>query len=144
MGNARKKVQVWIVAADGRVLLLRTNAARSLFWQPVTGSVDPGESFEQAAAREAHEETKLEGLSAPTFLDYEFEFESFGATHHEKVFFVRAARDSAECKVQLDPNEHSDSKWVGADEALTLLRFESNREALRRLTASLKPSIIGA
>ncbi len=144
MGEIRRKVQVWVVSADGLILLLCTNASRHSFWQPVTGSVEAGEDFPAAATREAFEETRLPRLSAPVSLDYEFQFESHGTRNHEKVFYVLTPEIAGECKVHLDPNEHSQMKWVGAREAATLLKFESNREALRRLTASSIASIIRA
>ncbi|HRK03098.1 MAG TPA: NUDIX domain-containing protein, partial [Oligoflexia bacterium] len=46
-----RKVQCWILSRSGRCLLLLTNKRRGEFWQPVTGTVEDGESFEQAALR---------------------------------------------------------------------------------------------
>ena len=58
----KRKVQVVIFREDNEdvleFLLLKTNERRGLFWQNVTGSVDNGESYNDAAFREVAEETR--------------------------------------------------------------------------------------
>jgi 8-oxo-dGTP pyrophosphatase MutT (NUDIX family) len=142
MVELRRKVQVWVVSKDLHVLILKTNAGRGAFWQPVTGSLEHGETYEAGAAREAFEETGLREVTPPEFLNYEFQFENEFGTHFEKVFFIRTAQDASDCKVRLDPNEHSHFLWAPFDKVLTLLHFESNREAFKLLTGRLNASII--
>jgi 8-oxo-dGTP diphosphatase len=49
-----------IIVNDGRVLLVRRRVAEGeLSWQFPAGEVEPGEAPEDAAVREAHEETTL-------------------------------------------------------------------------------------
>lgn len=60
----RVAVRLLPVAPDGRVLLLQgQDPARpgDLHWVSVGGAVDAGESHEQAAVRELHEETGIVG-----------------------------------------------------------------------------------
>jgi 8-oxo-dGTP pyrophosphatase MutT (NUDIX family) len=125
------KVQVWIHCAD-RVLILRTHARRGGFWQPVTGSVDPGEPLEGAALREACEETGLEFLEAPRPLGFSFRFTSRFGPAEEHVFTLVAPESPTRSwpEVRTDPSEHDEARWVLPDEALGLMRFESNRKAL--------------
>ena len=60
----RVAVRLLPVSPDGRVLLLQgQDPARpgDLHWVSVGGAVDPGETHEQAAIRELHEETGIVG-----------------------------------------------------------------------------------
>lgn len=138
------KVQVWVrhgASTHPLWLLLQCNPARGGFWQPITGHVESGESLEAAALRELSEETGLAPASPPTQIGYTFKFPNRWA---------KTASDPAECEehsflvtlptsqsagfppeITLDPHEHVDSRWVDTDTALGMLRWESNREALK-------------
>jgi 8-oxo-dGTP pyrophosphatase MutT (NUDIX family) len=63
----RLAARVLPVSPEGRVLLLHEqNPAIPgvLYWGSVGGAVDPGESLEEAAVRELHEETGIAALPA--------------------------------------------------------------------------------
>ncbi len=127
------KVQVWIHCV-GRVLLLKTIPERGEFWQPVTGSVEPGESLAEAALREAREETGLAFVAAPLPLDYDFRFRSRFGHVQEHSFSLEAPSAGARLPgVTIDPKEHLEFQWVRPDDALRWLKFESNRKALEIL-----------
>jgi 8-oxo-dGTP diphosphatase len=56
----RPAIAAAIIVADGRVLLVRRRRSEgSLSWQFPAGEVEPGETAEQAAVRETHEEVDL-------------------------------------------------------------------------------------
>lgn len=133
--SEKLKVQVWIHCV-GRVLLLKTIPGRGEFWQPVTGSVEAGESLMEAALREATEESGLTFLGAARSLDYDFRFKSKFGTVHEHSFAIEAKADRARLPdVRIDPKEHLEFQWVRPDEALSWLKFESNRRTLEILIA---------
>ncbi len=136
----RSKVQVWIyreVATAGartiKVLLLRTTSERGGFWQPVTGSVEEGESLEAAALREALEETALDFMGAPRSLCFSFDFDGRWGRAREHFLALQARTD----EVKLDLSEHVESEWVDLDEVEGRLAFDSNREGWNRLRLGL-------
>ncbi|CUR57029.1 conserved hypothetical protein [metagenome] len=57
----RMTVKLLLVDEDDRVLLIRSTdpSSGTQCWYPVGGGVEAGESLQQAASREAHEETGL-------------------------------------------------------------------------------------
>jgi 8-oxo-dGTP pyrophosphatase MutT (NUDIX family) len=134
MKSLRRKVQVWIFSKDekGRrsCLLLKTNEKRGSFWQPVTGSVEKGEEYLEAARREALEETGFKFKGAPLDANHEFEFTTMrGEAARERVFALSIEGQPAP---KLDPHEHQDYKWVAVEEAARLVRFPSNAEGLKK------------
>lgn len=140
----RLKVQVWIYGRateqdELRYLILQTTTARGSFWQPVTGSVELNESIENAAAREAHEETGLQFQGPVEKLDYSFEYESRGERLIEYGFCAAVKIDLNKPLplVQLDGREHVAYEWVLASVARQRLKFDSNIEMLGRLLAKL-------
>jgi len=92
-----KKVQVVVLRDTGQspdLLLLQTRSKRGGFWQNVTGSVEDGESFDQAARRELEEETGLKPINLfPLNLEFHFQ-DRFDRQIHEKVFAAIVRSDS--------------------------------------------------
>lgn len=126
----KHKVQVWVLSGD-QVLIFKTNQKRGSFWQPITGSVEGTETPTQAALRELYEETGFNvNPSQMINLNYSFEFQARGFTFEEHAFFISLDKTRAP---RVDPNEHDEFQWVGVQEALSVIRFESNREVLRKI-----------
>ena len=132
----RKKVQVW-VRAGAEYLLLKTNPKRGAFWQPVTGSVEAGETIEAAALRELVEETGLAPHVELSSVLSPFEFESNGKLFREYAFLAKVDPSSRE-KVRIDPKEHTEFKWVSLEQALELVKHESNARILSEIAHSFE------
>ncbi len=142
-------VQVFLVAKKGAtwsVLLLQRRARPDLglpdFWQGVTGALESGESFDQAAIREVREETSIE-LPVVAYTGFEQVFpikpewrKSYGdgPSHvQERVYF-------AVLPEAITPTlsvEHKRYLWCGESEAQELLTFGNNRLCLRSVYAAL-------
>ena len=128
-----RKAQVWIYR-KGQVLLLQTNVERGEFWQPVTGSINAGETFAEGAMREAQEESGLVFDGELKYLEYEFEFHGKFGRVIERVF----AWESSRGEVKLEPREHQNYRWISFAEAEKALKFSSNIEGLHRLQKRLE------
>lgn len=135
----RKKGQVWILSKhdqqEWRVLLLKTLPERGAFWQPITGSIEEGESVSKGALREAIEETGLPPMKSIQELGFEFDFEGKWGPSHEVAFYYETYPGCP--KVSLDPREHQGYQWTTLNDAVALLRYEPNRQALQILIKKL-------
>lgn len=137
MSERHHKVQVVIAAISHKnqfdILLLQTNQKRGEFWQNVTGSVEKNETFEEAALREAIEETGLEIESIVEMMDLDLSFH-FTDRWERKVqeecflFVLDSPWD-----VKIDPKEHQNFKWVPFETInQDSVKFPSNYEAIEK------------
>lgn len=134
-----RKVQVWIFdAAARKVLLLKLNRKRGGFWQPVTGGVEPREPSALAAAREAFEETGFQGRPRPT--GYRFKFEGRWGPASEIVYALKLKHAARAPK--LDPDEHTQARWVTPTQARRLVKFDSNRKGLQAALKIILPLLL--
>jgi 8-oxo-dGTP pyrophosphatase MutT (NUDIX family) len=102
----KKKVQV-IILSQGKVLLLKLAKNRGGFWQNITGGVDKGEDFIEAAKREMLEETGFK--TNVEYIPFDFKFKNqYGESVNEQVFVAKLEH-------LIDPvlsHEHETFKWV--------------------------------
>jgi dATP pyrophosphohydrolase len=124
-------------AGERLYLLLRRVPSHGGFWQSVTGSLEDGETHQQAAVREVLEET---GFSVPEneLIDLGvtnvFEIAEQwrpkyapGVTRNEEVCFALPVRHG---RVEIDHLEHDEYVWVDYNAAVGMLYWESNRRTL--------------
>jgi len=114
-------------------LLLKRVPERNGFWQPVTGGLEEGETRTEALFREIREETGIKNLIGVIEGLYYFEF-SDPNLNQEYVYGVEVSPTE---EVVLDGEEHSEYRWCSFQEALEMLSWEENKEALKKLNTIL-------
>ena len=138
MINFRRPVSVLVIvySNDAQVLLLR-RAKPFDFWQSVTGSLKPGETHAQAAARELAEETGLIGEAELVYSGVSRQFvidtrwrDRFEPGVVENVEFEWHYRLPAPVAITVSENEHSEYVWVPNDEAAERVWSWTNRDAV--------------
>ena len=116
-------------------------------WQFVSGGGEAGETIEQAARREAREEAGIPERAALRPLDARAMlpacwFAAWSGWPDDLLLVPEHALavDVGEHALTLS-HEHDQLRWVHYDEAIALLRFDSNRIALWELHERLYPAI---
>jgi lipoyl(octanoyl) transferase len=132
---------VKVVVHDGdRVLLLHRRRERGDYWQPITGSIEDGESAEETARREILEETGHSGEPVSLGLTQSFMIESqFLASRYPAPIIASeigfaAAFDSTR-PIRLDAGEHDRYGWFTFGEAYEKIHWTDDREALELVEA---------
>jgi lipoyl(octanoyl) transferase len=133
---------VKVLVHDGdRVLLLHRRRERGNNWQPITGSIEDGESPIDAARRELREETGQSGEPEPLDLVQSFMIDSqFLAAQHPAPIIASeiayAIALDSRAPIRLDTLEHDACGWFTFAEAYERIRWTDDREALDRLKSS--------
>jgi len=128
-----------VYTGDGAALLLHRTRPRG-FWQSVTGSLRWGESPRQAALREVFEETGLQAGVAledwrhserfPIVGPWRSRYAPGSRFNREHWFGLRLPRSRS---VRLNPQEHTEYRWLALEGATRLASSWTNRKALRWL-----------
>lgn len=137
-GLEYRPVVVMMIFNDRDEVLVVQSAKNAEWWGFPQGGIDPGETIELAAFREANEELGLSrrDLSRPVFhtsqdIDAEpTRADKRGFTKGQRSFFV-SMRCQAGAKLALDLMEVSAANWVPVKEFPKLV--EQRRETKRRL-----------
>ncbi len=113
------------------------------WWQSVTGMMEPGETPEETAHRELMEETALRGTLRPLPLEHSFWVDPTivhfpdpePRFNTEICFSMEADPDQA---LRLNPEEHTEYRWCGLDEAQALMKWEGSKAAVGLLRRYLE------
>jgi 8-oxo-dGTP pyrophosphatase MutT (NUDIX family) len=128
----RREVQAVIfddVDSEKKVLILKKTdySERRYRWRLLKGGLYDGETETEGLQREILEETGLRKIQVlEKILDYEFFFKN--VRHTVSSFLVKA--DSKE-PVKLQKSEVADYVWTTKEEALKMLHWSNEIEALR-------------
>jgi|SRR5271156_4773214 len=133
-----------IVSAGVVIYHIRNNAIEYLLlhhiaghWDFAKGKIEPGETKEQAALRELHEEAGIRTSLEPGFQDsLEYSFVDRSGERNKKTvyFFLGRADDK---KVVLSP-EHKQYVWLPYDKAYTKMTFDTARGVLQKAHEFIK------
>jgi 8-oxo-dGTP pyrophosphatase MutT (NUDIX family) len=128
---------VVVVRRVGRYLVLRRVPERLGYWNLVAGGVEPGESPAAAAHRELLEETGLDADvdQLPIQLSYSLlddppEVRARYAPGIETITVHPFVVDASPGWEPTLDEEHDAYRWCGEEEAVSLLAYETPREAL--------------
>ena len=99
------------------------------FWQPVTGTIEPGEELLATLKRELSEEAGLTDLMHVSKMLHTYEWGTGTLSGRDSVFAVEVAPNT---EVVLEPSEHDDCKWLPLEEAVAMLKYDGNRLSMRR------------
>ena len=131
---------------DGRTpefLLLRRAATSEewIFWQGVSGAPEGDESDVDAALREVREETGFDVSATlrPVGIRFELRWQEHDPERWALIYApgvdvvpeeVFTAEVSTDDEPTLAPDEHDAYLWATIDDALELLKYENNKQAL--------------
>ena len=134
-----ESVLVVIYTEHGEVLQMRRRNPPD-FWQSVTGSLQAEETTRQAALREVREETGFiadHGLTDsgivnryPIIKGWTRRFAPGTKENVEHVFSWQLPAIDA---VRLNPDEHTEYRWLPRDEAVKLASSVTDRDAILKL-----------
>ena len=121
--------------SNGKIqyLIVKRIPEREGFWQPITGGLEEGETKIEALKREIREETGMKNLIRIIEDVHYFEF----SDPHLMKEYVFGVEISPNEKIVIDEKEHYEFKWCSFQEALRLMKWKENKEALKKLNELL-------
>jgi 8-oxo-dGTP diphosphatase len=129
MRETRVLCEVVLTNQDKEVLILRRSEGdvrRPGQWDVPGGHTDPGESLEAAAARELYEEAGI----AVEPKDLRLVYAVTGRRQEVNVVWLFFAGRTNQSQVTLS-HEHSKHQWAGLDQAIEMIEYDLQRDALR-------------
>ena len=130
----RQSIEAWIFRPeDGEILLLKVEAEKVSFWQPITGGIESGESPEEACLREIKEETGLVLACSNLTSLGDFTVKIDGNLFiHKNLFLVLTEQKD----IQIS-DEHGGAQWVALDKVSSQLYWPSNQATFEIISEKL-------
>ena len=116
------------------LLMHRVQSEDPPFWQGVSGWIEADEAPHLTALRELREET---GLEAEALFTVDAIFDLYKWERGTVETIVPFAARVADGQDPVLSDEHDAWRWGSASEALELLPYEAQRNAIRRIAADL-------
>ncbi len=111
-------------------------------WTLPKGTPIPRETTEETALREVREETGLEVRIVRRFSSIEYSFVQGGARIHKTVHYFLMEPTGGD--LGRHDHEFDEVRWIGFDEASTLLSFETERALVARAAEAAAGGFPGA
>ena len=130
----RQSIEAWIFRPeDGEILLLKVEAEKVSFWQPITGGIESGESPEEACLREIKEETGLllHRSNLMELGNFTVKIDE-NLSIHKNLFLVLTEQK----EIQIS-DEHVGAQWVALDKVSSQLYWPSNQETFEIISEKL-------
>lgn len=130
----RQSIEAWIYhPEDGEILLLKVEAEKVSFWQPITGGIESGESPEEACLREIKEETGLllHRSNLTSLGDFTVKIDE-NLTIHKNLFLVLTEQKD----IQIS-DEHVGAQWIALDKVSSQLYWPSNQATFEMISEKL-------
>ena len=130
----RQSIEAWIYHPEEReILLLKVEAEKVSFWQPITGGIESGESPEEACLREIKEETGLllHRSNLTSLGDFMAKIDE-NLTIHKNLFLVLTEQKA----IQIS-DEHVGAQWVALDKVSSQLYWPSNQATFEIMSEKL-------
>ena len=130
----RQSIEAWIYhPEDGEILLLKVEAEKVSFWQPITGGIESGESPEEACLREIKEETGLllHRSNLMELGNFTVKIDE-NLSIHKNLFLVLTEQK----EIQIS-DEHVGAQWVALDKVSSQLYWPSNQATFEIITEKL-------
>jgi 8-oxo-dGTP diphosphatase len=118
---------------DENVLMVKNKGKNGSYYTLPGGAVEPGETLEEAAIREAKEETGLDVEIGDVFSVSEGFFEDRG--HHAVLFIFRGKITGGEIMISM-PDEIEEVTWMNVQEAEDYIHITSDTKGLIKRNTS--------
>ena len=133
----------YVDGAPQLVIGRRRRDRDGMTWSLPKGTPNPGETTEQTALREVVEETGLEVAIVRRFDSIEYWFVQAGTRIHKTVHYFLMTQTGGD--LGRHDHEFDEVRWIGFDEAASILTFETERAlAARAASAAAADPLPGA